>query len=63
MTAAATTAVEAGIWATFRETPLAAKTVLVGVLLNRLSGFLNIFLVLYLTSRGYSTGSAASRTA
>jgi MFS family permease len=51
-------AVEAGIWATFRETPLAAKTVLVGVLLNRLSGFLNIFLVLYLTSRGDSTGQA-----
>lgn len=55
---AATTAGAAGIWATFRETPLAAKTVMVGVLLNRLSGFLNIFLVLYLTSRGYSTGRA-----
>lgn len=49
---------EAGIWATFRETPLAAKTILAGVLLNRLSGFLNIFLVLYLTSRGDSTGQA-----
>jgi MFS family permease len=55
---AAVAAGEAGIWATFRETPLAAKTVLVGVLLNRLSGFLNIFLVLYLTSRGASTGQA-----
>jgi MFS family permease len=55
---AAVTAGEAGIWATFRETPLAARTVLAGVLLNRLSGFLNIFLVLYLTSRGDSTGQA-----
>lgn len=55
---AAVVAAEAGIWATFRDTPLAAKTVLVGVLLNRLSGFLNIFLVLYLTSRGDSTGQA-----
>ena len=55
---AATTAGTAGVWATFRDTPLAAKVVMVGVLLNRLSGFLNIFLVLYLTSRGYSTGQA-----
>lgn len=52
------TAGEAGIWTTFRETPLAAKVILIGVLLNRLSGFLNIFLVLYLTSRGYSSGQA-----
>lgn len=49
---------QAAIWPTFREAPLAAKTILVGVLLNRLSGFLNIFLVLYLTSRGDSTGQA-----
>lgn len=48
----------AAIWTTFREAPLAAKTILCGVLLNRLSGFLNIFLVLYLTSRGRSTGQA-----
>jgi MFS family permease len=48
----------AAIWTTFREAPLAAKTVLCGVLLNRLTGFLNIFLVLYLTSRGFSTGQA-----
>jgi MFS family permease len=48
----------AAIWTTFREAPLAAKTVMCGVLLNRLTGFLNIFLVLYLTSRGFSTGQA-----
>ncbi|MFL6145438.1 MAG: MFS transporter [Labedaea sp.] len=46
------------VLASFREAPLAAKTLLVGVLINRLSGFLNIFLVLFLTSRGYSTGQA-----
>jgi MFS family permease len=48
----------AAIWPTFRESPVAVKTILCGVLLNRLSGFLNIFLVLYATSRGYSAGQA-----
>jgi MFS family permease len=46
------------IWSTFRETPAAVKAILCGVLLNRLSGSLNIFLVLYLTARGYSSGQA-----
>ncbi|MFI8993953.1 MFS transporter [Streptomyces sp. NPDC053542] len=46
----------ATVWATFREAPLAVKTVLAGVLVNRLSGFLNIFLVLFLTAKGYSDG-------
>lgn len=47
------------VGATFRQAPLAAKTLLVGVFVNRLGGFLNIFLVLFLASRGYSTGQAA----
>ncbi|MGI5471276.1 MFS transporter [Streptomyces sp. CA-132043] len=46
----------ATVWRTFREAPLAVKTVLAGVLVNRLSGFLHIFLVLFLTARGYSDG-------
>lgn len=46
----------ATVWGTFREAPLAVKTVLAGVLVNRLSGFLNIFLVLFLTAKGYSDG-------
>lgn len=50
----------AGIWITFRESPLAVKTVLGGVLVNKIGGFLNIFLVLFLTSQGYSTGQAAT---
>lgn len=34
------------------------KTLLAGVFINRLGGFLNIFLVLYLTSLGHSAGKA-----
>lgn len=48
-----------GVWATFRHAPAAAKAILVGVFLSRLGGFLNIFIVLYLTARGYSPGQAA----
>lgn len=48
----------AAVWATFRESTLAVKTILVGVFVNRLSGFLNIFIVLYLTAQGFSTAQA-----
>lgn len=48
-----------GIWITFRESPLAVKTVLAGVFVSRVGGFLNIFLVLYLISKGYSAAQAA----
>jgi MFS family permease len=46
------------VLATLREAPLAVKTLLGGVLINRLSGFLNIFLVLYLAAKGYSASQA-----
>lgn len=49
----------AGIWATFRDSSVAVKTLLVGVLLSRLGGFLNIFIVLYLSYRGYSEEEAS----
>ena len=49
----------ATVFATWRESPLAVKTLLAGVFINRLSGFLNIFLVLYLTSQGHSPKAAA----
>jgi MFS family permease len=49
----------ATIWATFRDSPVAARTILAGVFVNRLSGFLLVFLVLFLLSRGYSAGQAA----
>ncbi|PZG47442.1 MFS transporter [Spongiactinospora gelatinilytica] len=47
------------VLATWRESPLAVKTLLAGIFVNRLSGFLNIFLVLYLTAQGYSPDAAA----
>jgi MFS family permease len=49
----------AAVLATFRDSPIAVKTIVAGVFINRLSGFLNIFLVLYLTSRGFSAGQAS----
>ncbi|MER5732520.1 MFS transporter [Streptomyces sp. NPDC002138] len=56
--AAAPPAARASVRATFSEAPLAVKTLLAGVFINRLGGFLNIFLVLYLTSLGHSPGRA-----
>jgi MFS family permease len=50
---------QARILATWRESPPAVKTVLAGIFVNRLSGFLNIFLVLYLAAEGYSPDAAA----
>ncbi|QQQ78681.1 MFS transporter [Saccharothrix sp. 6-C] len=49
-----------GIWQTFVESPPAVKAVLAGVFVNKVGGFLNIFLVLFLTSQGYSAGQAAT---
>jgi MFS family permease len=48
-----------GIRAAFADSQFPVKVVLVGVLISRLSGFLNLFIVLYLTSKGYSTEQAA----
>jgi MFS family permease len=50
----------AAIWPTFRSSPLAVKVILVGVFVNRVGGFVNIFLVLYLLSKGYTNGQAAA---
>jgi MFS family permease len=47
-----------GALATFRQTPTPAKALLAGVFVNRLAGFLLIFLVLFLTDRGFSPGQA-----
>ncbi|WP_034274098.1 MFS transporter [Haloechinothrix halophila] len=43
---------------TFRDSPLSAKVILLGVTVNRLSGFLQIFIVLFLTAEGYSSEQA-----
>ncbi|SRR6266566_1793688 len=48
-----------GVWATYHNSPIPVKTILFGVLLSKLGGFLNIFIVLYLTSRAYSPERAA----
>ncbi|MFJ8744850.1 MFS transporter [Embleya sp. NPDC127516] len=50
---------KAAVVATFRQASLPAKTLLAGAFVNRLGAFLNIFLVLFLTSQGYSDGQAA----
>ncbi|WP_439679306.1 MFS transporter [Embleya sp. MST-111070] len=50
---------EVTVVATFRQASLPAKTLLTGAFINRLGAFLNIFLVLFLTSRDYSDGQAA----
>jgi MFS family permease len=47
-----------GVLATWRQTPRQAKALLAGIFVNRLAGFLQIFLVLFLTRRGYSAGQA-----
>jgi MFS family permease len=47
------------VFRTLREAPLGVKAILVGVFVNRLSGFMNIFLVLFLTSLGYSPAEAS----
>jgi MFS family permease len=47
-----------GIWLTWRESPLAAKAVLIGLVVNRLGAFIQVFLVLFLTDRGFSAVQA-----
>lgn len=47
-----------GVWETFRDSPAAAKIIMVGVIVNRLSSFLVIFLVLYVSARGFTTSQA-----
>ena len=50
----------ARIWLTFRESSLATKTILAGVFVNRLGGFLTVFLVLYMVAKGYSVEQATT---
>jgi MFS family permease len=47
-----------GVLATFRQTPPAVKAILAGVFVGRLAGFLVIFMVVFLTHRGFTTGQA-----
>ena len=56
--AEASPSLAAGVWATFHESPPAAKALLLGMLINKLGAFLQVFLVLYVVSRGYSNVAA-----
>jgi MFS family permease len=48
----------AGVLATWRQTHRQAKALLAGVFVSRLAGFLQIFLVLFLTHQGFSPARA-----
>lgn len=56
--AAEPAAQDAKVFSTFRESPPAVKAILIGMLVNRLGTFLNIFLVLFLTHRGFTAVQA-----
>lgn len=45
---------DAGIWITLRESPLAVKAMLAGVFVNKLGGFVLVFLVLFMIHRGFT---------
>jgi len=56
--AAATGTGHASAWQTLRETPAPVRLVLLGVFVNQFGAFLQFFLVLYLTERGFSAEQA-----
>jgi MFS family permease len=47
-----------GILGTLRETPLSAHVVLIGIFINQVGAFVQLFLVLFLTHRGFTTAQA-----
>jgi MFS family permease len=47
-----------GIWVTLRDSSIPVRAMLVGVLVNRLGAFLQVFLVLFLTNRGFTEVAA-----
>ncbi|MGP3684315.1 MFS transporter [Streptomyces sp. IBSNAI002] len=50
--------VHVGIKTVWRESPTAVKSLLVGTAVNRLGGFIQVFMVLYMTQRGFSDTQA-----
>ena len=50
----------AGVRQVWRESPRAVKSLLVGTTINRLGGFVQVFMVLYLTHRGFSDTQAGA---
>lgn len=49
---------DAGVWITLRESSVPVRAMLAGVLINQLGGFLQTFLVLFLTERGFTAVQA-----
>ena len=58
MSAQPETAKTAGVWRTLRETPLSAHVVLAGIFINQVAAFVQIFLVLFLTAKGFTAEQA-----
>jgi len=52
------TAKAAGVWRTLRETPLSAHVVLAGIFINQIAAFVQLFLVLFLTAKGFTAEQA-----
>jgi MFS family permease len=52
------TAKTAGTWRTLRETPLSAHVVLAGIFINQVAAFVQLFLVLFLTAKGFTAEQA-----
>ncbi|MFI7291963.1 MFS transporter [Streptomyces anulatus] len=50
----------AGVRQVWRESPAAVKSLLAGTMINRLGGFVQVFMVLYLTHRGFSDAQAGA---
>lgn len=50
--------VHVGVKTVWRESPTAVKSLLVGTAVNRLGGFIQVFMVLYMTQRGFSDTEA-----
>ena len=48
----------AGVLRTIRETPLSAHVVLAGIFINQIAGFVQLFLVLFLTAKGFTPEQA-----
>lgn len=52
---------DTGIWTTIKEAPVAVKALLIGVFVNKLGWFLQVFLVLFLTtSKGFTDVQAGT---
>jgi predicted MFS family arabinose efflux permease len=54
---------DAGILITWRESPPASRALMAGIFVNRLGAFIQVFLVLFLTHRGFSTVQAGAALA